>query len=55
MIDLLTMTSKEGAAPINVKLGQFYPILYEEFVVHMKVIKLYKDGSFDGEVEWEEA
>jgi len=57
IVETVKMKLVDKTIPINLQVGQTINVFCEEIEgeVKMTVIRLYKDGSFDGEVIWEEA
>lgn len=56
MIDFVSMKLIIGEKIIPFELGQIIKVYCENiaFEVSMKIIKIYENGNFDGEVIWEE-
>jgi len=57
MIDFVPMKLLPGEKIIPVRVGQILSVENESFgriKLPMKVIRIYSNGDFDGEVEWNE-
>jgi thiamine kinase-like enzyme len=55
MIDFVHMDLMSGNEPIPLKEGQTVLVDFEGARMAMKVLTIYSDGTFDGQVDWEEA
>jgi len=56
MIDYVEMKLEKGSEKISLILGQEVIVYYGDMGagMPMRVVRVYPDGDFDGEVRWEE-
>lgn len=53
--DFVHMNLVPGEKPLSIQEGQTVLVDFEGAPVRMKVLIVYLDGTFDGQVDWEEA
>ena len=54
-IDFVPMKLVPGTEVIPLRIGQTVEVFLDGLKVPMMVVRVYENGDFDGEVEWEEA